>query len=185
MGIRGHQIRSALSEEEDKRTGVTSDWSLAKWIIGYLRDYKALVVIALILVVIGTLVNLVSPLLMKYLIDDVFKSTTLILEDKNKLLLYLTLGLLVTTIITSVFNVLRIIVLYKIGYNTVKKIRTDTFAHLQSLSMKYIDNQEAANTRLPCIPKLMLITPETPLPIIQPALANNTWKLVTFPLLSG
>ena len=143
MGIRGHQIRSALSEEEDKRTGVTSDWSLAKWIIGYLRDYKALVVIALLLVVIGTLVNLVSPLLMKYLIDDVFKSTTLILEDKNKLLLYLTLGLLVTAIITAVFNVLRIIVLYKIGYNTVKKIRTDTFAHLQSLSMKYIDNQEA------------------------------------------
>ena len=149
MGFRGGpggggHFDSLIEEDEKKeRARETSDIKLAKWILSYLKDYKGMVAAALALVVLSSIISLVSPLIIRYIVDGVLGEDYLLFaEDRNKWLLILTLSLLATAVISSIIDIFRIILLYKIGYNTVKKIRTDTFNHLQSLSMKYIDNQE-------------------------------------------
>ncbi|MHA1923983.1 MAG: ABC transporter transmembrane domain-containing protein, partial [Candidatus Heimdallarchaeota archaeon] len=141
----GHMRASLAEEEEEKRPRITSDRKLFSWIISYLGEYKLLVTFGLILVVLGALVDLISPIILSYIIDDVLKSDSVIITiDMLNLreitlyqkhwLLYLTLALLITTLVSALLNIARTITLFKIGYHTVKKIRTDSFAHLQSLS---------------------------------------------------
>ncbi|MHA1743312.1 MAG: ABC transporter transmembrane domain-containing protein, partial [Candidatus Heimdallarchaeota archaeon] len=140
----GHFSALIEDDEEKKRLKVTSDWTLAKWILSFIfGEYKGLAIVALLLVAFSSVLDLVSPLIMKFIIDNVFKNATSTIAELKRLLLILTLALLGTTILTAVVQIFRTILLYKIGYNTVKKIRTDTFRHMQSLSMKFFDNQEA------------------------------------------
>ncbi len=145
MGFgRGGHFDSLIEEEEQKeRARVTSDKKLGKWILGYLKDYKGMVILAIILVVISAVISLIAPQILRYIIDGVLGDKYLLFaEDRDKWLLILALSLLAVAIISSVIDIFRIFILYKIGYHTVKKIRTDSFNHLQSLSMKYIDQQE-------------------------------------------
>ncbi|NHJ04669.1 MAG: ABC transporter ATP-binding protein [Candidatus Heimdallarchaeota archaeon] len=141
---RSSHFQSLIEEDEKKeRLKIASDATLAKWIIGYLKKYKLLVILAISLVVFGSIVDLVSPQILRFIIDDILDNTILLIDEKYVQLLYFTLILLGVAIITAIISMLRTFILYKIGYHTVKKIRTDTFNHLQSLSLKYIDNQEA------------------------------------------
>ena len=143
FGRSGHF--QSLIEEEDKkeRKKVASDLTLAKWIIGYLKNHKLLVGIAITLIVFSAIIDLVSPQILRFIIDDILDNTILSVDEKNLQLLYFTLILLAVAVVTAISNIIRTFILYKIGYTTVKKIRTDTFNHLQNLSLKYIDNQEA------------------------------------------
>ncbi|NPE06713.1 MAG: ABC transporter ATP-binding protein [Asgard group archaeon] len=146
MGWRRSGHFGSLIEDEEKkeRPKIASDWVLAKWILKYLfRDFKVLAIAALFLVTIGSVLALASPKIIQWLIDGVFDKNILTNEEKFLHLLYLTLMLLAVALITAVIQIFRTILLYKIGYNTVKKIRTDTFTHLQSLSLKYFDTQES------------------------------------------
>jgi len=140
----GHFNALIEDEEEKKRLKVTSDWTLAKWILQFIfREYKGLAIIALVLVALGSVLDLVAPIVTKFIIDQVLKNASSSSAERLHLLLILTLTLLGTTIITAIVQIFRTILLYKIGYNTVKKIRTDTFLHLQNLSLKFFDTQEA------------------------------------------
>lgn len=136
----------ALIEDEDQkeRPKIASDWTLAKWIVGFLfRDFKGLAIVAMILVGLGAAVDLVSPLIISFIVDDVLKNTTSSQAELLNQLLLLTLLLLATAAVTATLQIFRTIILYKIGYKTVKKIRTVTFSHLQNLSLKYFDTQES------------------------------------------
>ncbi|MHA1220360.1 MAG: ABC transporter ATP-binding protein [Candidatus Heimdallarchaeota archaeon] len=146
MGWRQSGHFSSLIEDEEKkqRPKIASDWTLAKWIIKYLfRDYQTLTIIGLILVGLGAIVSLASPKIMQLVIDGVLNDTVATDPERLTLLLYLMLSLLGVAVVSASLTIFRTIILYKIGYNTVKKIRTDTFSHLQSLSLKYFDTQEA------------------------------------------
>lgn len=146
MGWRRSGHFGSLIEDEEKkeRPKIASDWVLAKWILKYLfRDFKVLAIAALFLVTIGSVLALASPKIIQWLVDGVFDKNILTNEEKILHLLYLTLMLLAVALVTAVIQIFRTILLYKIGYNTVKKIRTDTFTHLQSLSLKYFDTQES------------------------------------------
>ncbi|NHJ84769.1 MAG: ABC transporter ATP-binding protein [Asgard group archaeon] len=148
MGFRartgGHFDALIEDEEQKERPKVASDWVLAKWIINYMfREYKAQFLLAVLLVGLGSVLSLASPQIMRYLIDNVFDSTTLTSDEKLTNLLLFTLTLLGVAIISAVVDIVRTILLYKIGYNVVKKIRTDTFSHMQNMSIKYFDTQES------------------------------------------
>jgi ABC-type multidrug transport system fused ATPase/permease subunit len=145
MGFRrsGHFGALIEDEEEKKRSKIASDWTLAKWILGFLfRDFRSLAIIALILVGLGAAVDLISPILISKIIDDVLKNTAASQTDRMDNLLLFSLLLLATAVVTAIIQIFRTIILYKVGYNTVKKIRTETFSHLQNLSLKYFDTQD-------------------------------------------
>ncbi|MFW9924785.1 MAG: ABC transporter ATP-binding protein, partial [Candidatus Thorarchaeota archaeon] len=145
MGFRQGGHFAALIEDEEKkeRPKIVSDVTLAKWIIHYLRQYKALFITALVLVVLSSIISLIAPQILRFIIDDILNNTENSIEDRQRLLLIYGLILLAVAIVSAIIGVFRTIVLFNMGFKTVKKIRTDTFNHLQSLSLKYIDNQEA------------------------------------------
>ncbi|NHJ47298.1 MAG: ABC transporter ATP-binding protein, partial [Asgard group archaeon] len=154
MGFRrsGHFGALIEDEEEKSRPKVASDWTLAKWIIGFLfRDFRGLAILALFLVALGSAISLVSPILISRLVDDVLNKEILALAEGDPILtkqlldklLLLTLLMLGTAMISSIVQFFRTTILYKMGYKTVKKIRTVTFEHLQDLSLKYFDTQES------------------------------------------
>ena len=146
MGWRrsGH-FNSLIEEEEQKeRPKIASDWVLAKWILKFLfRDFKGLAITALVLVGFGSVFALASPKIIQILVDRVFDNASLVIADKYQFLLILTLVLLAVALITAVIQFFRTILFAKVGYNTVKKIRTQTFIHLQGQSLKYFDTQES------------------------------------------
>jgi ABC-type multidrug transport system fused ATPase/permease subunit len=144
MGWRTRGHFSSLIEEEEKkqRKKIASDWELAKWIISYLREAKIQVIGAIILILLGALIALVSPQIIKFIVDEILNNEIRTTADKLNMLLWLSITLLMVAAVTAVVNYLRMYLLYDIGFRTVKKIRTDSFKHLQELSMKYIDKQE-------------------------------------------
>lgn len=146
MGWRrsGHFNSLIEDEEQKKRPKIASDWVLAKWILKFLfRDFKGLAITALVLVGFGSVLALASPKIIQILVDRVFDNASLAIADKYQFLLILTLVLLAVALITAVVQFFRTILFAKVGYNTVKKIRTQTFNHLQGLSLKYFDTQES------------------------------------------
>ncbi|NHJ41294.1 MAG: ABC transporter ATP-binding protein [Asgard group archaeon] len=146
MGFRrgGHFDALVEDEEQKERPKIASDWTLAKWIIGFIfRDFKGLAILAIILVGLGAVIDLISPLILKFIIDDVLKNNVSSQTDLLNHLLLLTLLLFASTVVAAIVQIFRTIILYKMGYNTVKKIRTVTFSHLQNLSLKYFDTQES------------------------------------------
>ncbi|MHA1826337.1 MAG: hypothetical protein ACTSUA_06725, partial [Candidatus Heimdallarchaeota archaeon] len=73
----GHFSALIEDDEEKKRLKVTSDWTLAKWILSFIfGEYKGLAIVALLLVAFSSVLDLVSPLIMKFIIDNVFKNAT-------------------------------------------------------------------------------------------------------------
>ena len=146
MGWRRSGHFNSLIEEEEKkeRPKIASDWVLAKWILKFLfRDFKGLAITALALVGLGSVLALASPKIIQILVDRVFDNASLAIADKYQFLLVLTIVLLAVALITAVVQFFRTILFAKVGYNTVKKIRTQTFIHLQGLSLKYFDTQES------------------------------------------
>ena len=140
----GSHFSAIIEDEKEKeRPKVASDWILAKWILSYLKDHKLIVSLAIFFVVLGSVVSLISPLITRYIIDNILDAEELTNDEKLRSLLYLALILLGTAVVSLGINIGRTYTLYNIGFKTVKKIRDDTFNHLQSLSLKYIDNQEA------------------------------------------
>jgi ABC-type multidrug transport system fused ATPase/permease subunit len=141
MSFRGGRY-STLKEEEKEYKRTTSDWVLGKYIISYLKEYKLQVIVVVLLILLNSVVALVTPQLMKYVIDDALGENPTV-TGNAELLLYLTLGILGVAIITAFITIIKTIMLYHVGFNTIKTIRNDTFSHLQDLSMKYFDTTES------------------------------------------
>ncbi|MBD3189613.1 MAG: ATP-binding cassette domain-containing protein [Candidatus Heimdallarchaeota archaeon] len=138
MSLRHRGKYRELADDKGRKKRVASDWILAKWILGYLEDYKGLVFLAVVLILGSTGFGLISPYISKGIIDEGFGENPTVTGDYQKLVMYV-LALLGITIALALINLFKSITLYKIGFNSVRKIRKDTFSKLQSLSMNYFD----------------------------------------------
>ncbi|MHA1365595.1 MAG: ABC transporter ATP-binding protein [Candidatus Heimdallarchaeota archaeon] len=141
---RGKYIELAEESDEGKTKRVTSDLVLAKWILGFLKEFKGLVIIAIVLIFASTGFGLISPYLSKGIIDEGFGKDPTITGNYEKLLLYV-LALLGLTIILAGINLFKSVTLYKIGFNSVRAIRKKTFSKLQYISMEYFDKQASGS----------------------------------------
>ncbi len=102
---------------------------------GYMKPYAKEIFIALIIILLSTLANLVTPLLIKYVIDD-------FIPDKRMDLVLLTglvFGLVI--VVSSICMKYRIRYMSKIGQSVIRDIRGDLFKHLQSLPFTYYDSR--------------------------------------------
>ncbi|HUT82308.1 MAG TPA: ABC transporter ATP-binding protein [Candidatus Bathyarchaeia archaeon] len=139
---RGKYQELAEDAEKGKQPRITSDLVLGKWVIGYLKEFKGLVIVAFILVIISTVIGLISPYISKRILDDALGENPIIINGDFKLLLILCSILLGIIVLNALIDAFKSITLNKIGYKSVRKIRKDTFAKIQSLSMKYFDTQD-------------------------------------------
>jgi len=106
-----------------------------KKLLGYLRVYSKEVGIALIVILISTFANLVTPLLMRYVIDD-------FIPDKNiNGLIVASIGFVSLIIISAISMKYRIRFMSRLGQNVIRDIRRDLFVHIQSLPFTFFDSR--------------------------------------------
>jgi len=139
---RGKLVDLAEEEEREKQPRVTSDIVLAKWVLSYLKDNIALVILAIVFIALSTGLGMVSPYISGAIIDQGFGEDPVVDGNYQKLLLYC-LILFAIALSLGIINLIKNFILYKMGYSSIKRIRSDTFRKLQSLSMKFFDEQES------------------------------------------
>ncbi|MFX1573221.1 MAG: ABC transporter ATP-binding protein [Promethearchaeota archaeon] len=112
---------------------------LWRWIFSYLFRQKKLFVFYAILIAIGSVINIITPLLTRILIDSgiIARNTQVIL---NITILYISL-----LIIMALGNYMGSSGLGKIGQNVVFSMRNDVFEQLQKMSMSYFDKHPSGD----------------------------------------
>ncbi len=139
---RGRILDLAEDAEKGTQPRVTSDIVLGKWIIGFLKDFKLLVILAFVLILLSAGAALVTPYISAGIIDQGLGEDPGVTTGDAKLLLIYCLALGGISIALAVVNVFKNLLLYNIGHKSVRKIRAITFTKLQSLSMKFFDTNE-------------------------------------------
>ena len=109
------------------------DWPLFKRILGYLRPYRFLVTISLLLLLAVSMLGLAGPYLTKVAIDDFIRSGRYEGLDKIALIYIAVLAG------AFIFQFLQYTTMQYIGQKVMFDLRTQVFAHLHKMSFRYFD----------------------------------------------
>jgi ATP-binding cassette subfamily B protein len=131
MGIHGGGWWSYLSASNEKPR-VT--WGLLKRVIGYSSPYRWHIIGMLVLILINTGLTLLTPLLLRQLIDVVIPS-----KDIQRLVL-LSLALLVIPAVGGLINVWQRRLNAVVGEGVIYDLRVALYAHLQRMSLRFFTN---------------------------------------------
>ncbi|MFQ5673382.1 MAG: ABC transporter ATP-binding protein [Nitrospinales bacterium] len=110
------------------------DWPLFKRILAYLKPYRLLVVLAIVLLFCVSLLQLAGPYLTKIAIDDYIKVFNYAGLDRIALIF---LALLLATF---VLQFCQILMMQYIGQKVMYDMRTQVFSHLHKMSFRFFDN---------------------------------------------
>lgn len=102
----------------------------------YAGKYKGKIALALTLSAIGTVIGLLSPLIVKYALDN-----CMISRDTIPMLLLCGAGVLACTVVSVVIAKIRSVIMTRVGQDIVYDIRRDLFEHMQKLSFEYYDSR--------------------------------------------
>jgi len=109
------------------------DWPLFKRILGYLRPYRFLVAVSLLLLLAVSLLGLAGPYLTKVAIDDYIRSGRYEGLDRIALIYIAVLAG------AFIFQFLQYTTMQYIGQKVMFDLRTQVFAHLHKMSFRYFD----------------------------------------------
>lgn len=102
----------------------------------YAAKYKGKIALALVMSGIGTVIGLLSPLIVKYALDNCMVS-----RESIPALLACGGGVLACTVASVIIAKLRSTIMTRVGQDIVYDIRRDLFAHMQKLSFEYYDSR--------------------------------------------
>ncbi len=128
MGFHGGGWFSYVSSSGEKPK-VT--WKLLARVMGYARPYRWQIAGMLVLILISTGLTLVSPLILRELIDQVLPQ-----KDLNRLVL-LALALLLLPALGGLINVFQRRLNSAVGEGVIYDLRRALFAHLQRMSLRF------------------------------------------------
>ena len=153
---------SAGYHMEDEVQQRAYDSALMRRLMTYLRPYRRWLILALVLLLAASLVSSVSPLLVMYGVDNFLANAErtdlqnriqeadqpdpvqvgelagLVKRDLHYLfLLVLLLGSLI--VVESVFRYFQLLIVAYIGQRTMFEMRMGLFAHLQTMSLRFLD----------------------------------------------
>ena len=109
------------------------DWPVFKRILGYLRPYRMLVVVSLLLLLAVSMLSLAGPLLTKVAIDDYIR------VQKYQGLDRIALIYIVVLAGAFVCQFLQYTLMQYIGQKVMFDLRTQVFAHLHRMSFRFFD----------------------------------------------
>ncbi|MFX1496431.1 MAG: ABC transporter ATP-binding protein [Promethearchaeota archaeon] len=112
---------------------------LWRWIFSYLFRHKKSFIFYAILIAVGTIINIVTPLLTRSLIDAG------IIPRNSQVILNITLLYISLLIIMASGNYIGSYGLGKIGQTVVFSMRNDVFEQLQRMSMSYFDKHPSGD----------------------------------------
>ncbi len=128
MGMRRKNWRSYIQASEEKPR---LSWVLVKRVLTYGKPYTRQIIGSLLAILIYTGVALLSPLILRYLIDHAIPE-----KDINRLILS-ALGLLLLPIISGFFQIITRRLTSQIGEGVIFDLRVSLYEHLQRMSLRF------------------------------------------------
>jgi ATP-binding cassette, subfamily B, bacterial len=126
--MRRKNWRSYIHAEEEKPR---LSWALFKRVLGYAKPYRWKIFGALAAILIYTGVALLSPLILRYIIDHAIP------QKDIKSLILSALGLLLLPIISGIFQIITRRLLSQVGEGVIFDLRVGLYEHLQRMSLRF------------------------------------------------
>ena len=120
-------------QEDEAAIGNVYDRQIAGRLLTYLRPYRKLIVVTSVLMVIGSLMTLVGPLIVHYAIDEQ------ILVGQTDQLDFLLMLFFAHLLVGFVFRYAQDALMAFVGQRVVMDMRLQLFTHLQRMSISYFD----------------------------------------------
>ncbi len=125
--------RNTFNQDEERTVKI--DGKRAVRLLKYALPFKKTLLIVLVFMLISSVLGLLGPMLLKFVIDD-------FIPKKNYGALWITAGALVAIhIIGALITRYRTLHINRVGQEMVRNIRHDVFAHLQELPLSYFDSR--------------------------------------------
>jgi len=120
--------------------------SIYRRVLRYYRPFLPQTVVGLLLSLIGIGLNLLKPWPFKIIVDDFLRPNPTPRGDWHTWIPLLCLALVVIQFLWGLINWITNYLLVKIGLQALLKLRTDLYAYLQSLSLKYHDVRRSSDS---------------------------------------
>jgi ATP-binding cassette subfamily B protein/subfamily B ATP-binding cassette protein MsbA len=126
--------------------------SIYRRILQYYRPFWPQTAVGLLLSLIGIGLNLLKPWPFKIIVDDILRNPERALtshpsfQSVNNLILFLCLALVALQLFWGIANWATNYLLVKVGLQALLKLRTEIYAHLQRLSLKYHDTRRSSDS---------------------------------------
>ena len=120
--------------------------SIYRRVLRYYQPFWGKTVIGLFLSLVGIGLNLLKPWPFKIIVDDFLRPTPAARGDWHTWVPLLCLALVVIQVLWGIINWITNYLFVKIGLQALLKLRTDLYAHLQRLSLKFHDARRSADS---------------------------------------
>src|SRR5205085_742854 len=120
--------------------------SIYRRVFRYYQPFLPQTIAGLVLSLIGIGLNLLKPWPFKIIVDDFLRPNAPPRADWQTWILLLCLALVVIQFLWGVCNWATNYILVKVGLQTLLKLRTDLYAHLQRLSLKFHDTRRSSDS---------------------------------------
>ncbi len=121
--------------DQDEYLDQAFDFNQLKRIIGYITPYKGTVLKALLVVMVSTMGNLVTPLFFKVVIDDYIP------QKDIRSIIQISIAFLIIVIISAICQKYRIRYMSRVGQDVIRDLRRDLFTHIQRLPFTFFDSR--------------------------------------------
>jgi len=120
--------------------------SIYRRVLRYYRPFLWQTIFGLWLALFGIGLNLLKPWPFKIIVDDFLRAGSAIRADWRKWVLLLCLALVGLQLLWGIINWITNYLFVKIGLQALLKFRTDLYAHLQRLSLKFHDARRSSDS---------------------------------------
>ena len=133
MGMRHRNWRSYIHASDEKPR---LSWQLVKRVLAYGKPYRWQIIGSLLSILIYTGVALISPLILRHLIDYAIPE-----KDVNRLILA-AVGLLILPIISGFFQIITRRLISQVGEGVIFDLRVSLYEHLQRMSLRFFTHTQ-------------------------------------------
>ncbi len=109
-----------------------TDWSVIRSLVPYLLEFKGRVVAVIVLLVLAKLANVVVPLALKEIVDDMGKPQAMLTIP-----VFLIIGYGLLRLFSTLFGELRDALFAKVTQRAIRRVALQVFEHLHSLSLRF------------------------------------------------
>jgi ATP-binding cassette subfamily B protein len=134
-----------LPEKDGICPACVKKWDTLKRIISYLRPYRGRVILLMIFAAANPLLNLIPPLIVRYMVDDIITPLTaagLTLREGLRMMMPPVLGLLGIMLSTFLCEIIGGLMRADISSRTSKDIRAQLFEHVQYMPIRFYDRRQ-------------------------------------------
>jgi ATP-binding cassette, subfamily B, bacterial len=120
--------------------------SIYRRALRYYQPFLGQTIVGLVLTLLSIGLNLLKPWPFKIIVDDFLRSNSELRPDWRTAIPLLCLALIAIQIVWGILNLITNYLFVKIGLQALLKLRTDLYAYLQSLSLKYHDARRSSDS---------------------------------------